>query len=197
MLTLISRTSNSQAAFGQGDTNTYVNDASQNYGKLNTGQHKVDGEWVMYGGGQFWGASGSKHHVKVFHIEDFWGNRWDRCLGLNLVNMEYVYKLARPYSLDTDSTYTHSGLTAPATGYQKTQYAGRFGTLPKAIGGSHTTYVCDYLWSSSGTRLVLFGGYCDTLAYCGSRFLALNYASDARLWFIGGSLCFNAPHVSE
>lgn len=194
LLTLISRTSNSQATFGQGDTNTYVNDASQNYGKLNTGQHKVDGEWAMYGGGQFWGASDDKHHVKVFHIEDFWGNRWDRCLGLNLVNMEYVYKMVRPYSLDTDSTYTHSGLTAPATGYQKTQYAGRFGTLPKAIGGSQTTYVCDYFWSSSGTRLGLFGGDGNSGAYCGSRCLALNRASSRRDWLIGGSPCFNHPH---
>lgn len=194
LLTLISRSSNSQAAFGQGDISTYVNDASQNYGKLNTGQHKVDGEWVMYGGGRFWGASDDKHHVKVFHIEDFWGNRWDRCLGLNLVNIEYVYKMVRPYSLDTDSTYTHSGLTAPTSGYQKTQYAGRFGTLPKAVGGSQTTYVCDYFWSISGTRLAFFGGSCFTGANCGSRCLDLYAASSHRYWDVGGSLCFNHPH---
>lgn len=194
LLTLISRTSNSQAAFGQGDTNTYVNDASQNYGMLNTGQHKVDGEWVMYGGGQFWGASDDKHHVKVFHIEDFWGNRWDRCLGLNLVNMEYVYKLVRPYSLDTDSAYTHSGLTAPASGWQKAQNVGRFGSLPKTVGGSQSTYVCDYFWILSDPRLGLFGGGCSTGANCGSRYLNLTNASSLRAWSIGGSPCFNHPH---
>ena len=194
LLTLISRTSNSQAAFGQGDTGTYVNDASQNYGKLNTGQHKVDGEWAMYGGGQFWGASDDKHHVKVFHIEDFWGNRWDRCLGLNLVNNQYVYKPVRPYALDTDSSYTSSGLTAPASGWQKAQNVGRLGSLPKAIGGSAATYVCDYFWSSSGTRLGLFGGGCSGGAFCGSRCLDLYNASSHRYWYIGGSPCFNHPH---
>ena len=191
LLTLISRTSNSQAAFGQGDTNTYVSDASQNYGKLNTGQHKVGGEWVMYGGGQFWGASDDKHHVKVFHIEDFWGNRWDRCLGLNLVNMEYVYKLVRPYALDTDSGYTSSGLTAPNAEWQKSQNVGRFGSLPKTVGGSQSTYFCDYFWSSSGNRLGLFGGNCLNGAHCGSRCLDLNDASGDRYWSLGGSPCFN------
>jgi hypothetical protein len=198
LLTLISRTSNSQAAFGQGDTNTYVNDASQNYGKLNTGQHKVGGEWVMYGGGRFWGASDDKHHVKVFHIEDFWGNRWDRCLGLNLVNMEYVYKLVRPYALDTDSSYTSSGLYAPAEGYQKSQAVGRFGTLPKTVGGSNSTYECDYFYKSApGVRIGMFGGRCDLMTLCGSRYIGLGGDSGIRGWHIGGSPCFNAPHVSE
>lgn len=194
LLTLISRSTNSQAAFGQGDTNTYVNEASQNYGKLNTGQHKVDGVWKLYGSSQFYGESNDKHHVRVFHIEDFWGNRNDRCLGLNLVNMEYKYKMVRPYALDSDSSYVSSGLTAPASGWQKTQYAGEFGTLPKTVGGSQTTYVCDYFWSTSGTRLALFGGYCYHGARCGSRYLDLNTAASYAAWNLGGSPCFNPPH---
>lgn len=194
LLTLISRTSNSQAAFGQGDTNTFVNDASQNYGKLNTGQHKVDGVWKLYGSSQFYGESNDKHHVRVFHIEDFWGNRFDRCLGLNLVNMEYKYKMVRPYALDSDSSYVSSGLTAPASGWQKTQYAGEFGTLPKTVGGSQTTYVCDYFWGSSGTRLALVGGDCISGAGYGSRCLYLYVAASNAVWGVGGSPCFNSPH---
>lgn len=180
LLTLISRTSNSQTAFGNG----YVGASAI----TTTGTS---------GAGQFWGTNDQTHHVKVFHIEDFWGNRWDRCLGLNLVNMQYVYKMVRPYSLDSDSSYTQSGLTAPATGYQKTQYAGRFGTLPKAVGGSQTTYVCDYFWSSSGTRLALFGGSWVGGLDCGSRCLGLYSAASGTGSAVGGSPCFNAPHVSE
>lgn len=194
LLTLISRSTNSQSAFGQGDTNTFVNDASQNYGKLNTGQHKADGVWKLYGSSQFYGESNDKHHVMVFHIEDFWGNRFDRCLGLNLVNMEYKYKMVRPYALDSNSSYVSSGLTAPASGWQKTQYAGEFGTLPRTVGGSQTTYVCDYFWSSSGTCLALFGGLCHNGTYYGSRSLYLDYASSSAYWYVGGSPCFNPPH---
>lgn len=194
LLTLISRSTNSQGAFGQGDTNTYVNNASQNYGKLNTGQHKVDGVWKLYENSQFYGKSNSNQHVRAFHIEDFWGNRWDRCLGLNLVNLEYKYKMVRPYALDSDSSYVSTGLTAPQEGWQKTQYSGEFGILPKTVGGSQTTYVCDYFWSLSGTRLALFGGYCDFGTRCGSRYLNLYNAASFTSWSIGGSPCFNPPH---
>lgn len=194
LLTLISRSTNSQGAFGQGDTNTYVDNASQNYGKLNTGQHKAEGVWKLYSSSQFYGESNDKHHVRVFHIEDFWGNRFDRCLGLNLVNMEYKYKMVRPYSLDPDSTYTSTGLAAPASGWQKTQYSGEFGTLPKTVGGSQSTYVCDYFWSSSSTRLALVGGGCNAGARCGARYLNLGNAASNASWYIGGSPCFNPPH---
>lgn len=194
LLTLISRSSDSQGAFGQGDTNTYVNNESQNYGKLNTGQHKADGVWKLYGSSQFYGASDENHHVRVFHIEDFWGNRWDRCLGLNLVNKEYKYKMIRPYALESDSTYVSTGLTAPTSGYQKTQYVGEFGVLPKTIDGTQSTYVCDYFWSSNGVRLALVGGYCDYGRRCGSRYLNLYGAASGTYWYIGGSPCFNPPH---
>lgn len=186
LLTLISRSTNSQAAFGQGDTNTYDESDTTTYGKLTTGTS---------GAGQFWGASDATHHVKVFHIEDFWGNRYDRCLGLNLVNDQYVYKLVRPYALDTDSSYTNSGLTAPSSGYQKSQNVGRFGTLPKTVGGSASTYECDYFYNTeSYTRLGLFGGRCINGDLCGSRCLYLNNASGGRYWGSGGSPCFNHHH---
>lgn len=186
LLTLISRSTNSQAAYGQGDTNTYDESDTTTYGRLTTGTS---------GAGQFWGTSDETHHAKVFHIEDFWGNRYDRCLGLNLVNDQYVYKLVRPYALDTDSSYTSSGLTAPSSGYQKSQNVGRFGTLPKTVGGSASTYECDYFYkTASDTRLGLFGGVCAYGATCGSRYFGLDRASGVRYWGIGGSPCFSRPH---
>lgn len=186
LLTLISRSTNSQSAFGQGATNTYDASDTTTYGKLTTGTS---------GAGQFWGTSDKTHHVKTFHIEDFWGNRWERCLGLNLVNAQYVYKLVRPYALDTDSSYMNSGLTAPAEGWQKTQNVGRFGTLPKTVGGSGSTYECDYFYEdASGVRLGLFGGACDFKDeedFCGSRFLHLSATSSSQFWNTCGSPCFN------
>lgn len=178
LLTLISRTSNSQAGFGNG----YISTS----GVTTTGTS---------GAGQFWGTNDRTHHVKVFHIEDFWGNRWDRCLGLNLVNTQYVYKMVRPYSLDSDSSYTQSGLTAPAAGWQKTQSVGRFGALPKTVGGSQTTYVCDYFWSGSGANLALFGGWYVALN-CGSRYLDLTSVASLANGGAGGSPCFNHPHAT-
>jgi hypothetical protein len=183
LLALISRSTDSQTAFGRGDTLTYDASDTTTYGKLTTGTS---------GAGQFWGTSDGPYHVKVFHIEDFWGNRWERCLGLNLVNNQYVYQLARPYALDTDSSYTSSGLTAPNKGWQVEQSVGRFGTLPKTVGGSYSTYECDYLYTSaSDARLGWFGGHCGSDAYCGSRCMSLANASSRVYWAVGGSPCFN------
>lgn len=199
LLTLISRSTDSQAAFGQGDTNTYDSSDTTTYGKLNTGQHKVNDAWTLYSG-QFYGTADETHHVRVFHIEDFWGNRWERCLGLNLVDNQYVYRLVRPYATTTDSSYISSGLYAPDTEkYQKTQNVGRFGRLPKVTGdgASATTYDCDRFWkSATGNNLLLFGASCADTTDDGMRTFYLNATASILRWNRGGSPCYNAPHVT-
>lgn len=181
LLTLISRSTDSQSAFGNG----YVS----GYTVKTTGTS---------GAGQFWGANDQTHLVKVFHVEDFWGHRWDRCLGINLVDNQYVYKLVAPYLLEPDNNYTSSGLYAPDTDkYQKYQNVGRYGRFPKVTGdgASSTTYVCDYFWKNArGVRLGLCGGSCGNGMCCGSRYLNLHSAASSSYVNVGGSLCFNHPH---
>ena len=60
MLKIMSKTDNSQTAFGQGQTSGYVNDASQNYGHLATG--------TLTNKGQFFGYKDTTHEVKVFYL---------------------------------------------------------------------------------------------------------------------------------
>lgn len=190
LLTLISRSTNSQANFGEGDVNTYDSSDTTTYGKLPTGTS---------GAGQFWGANDETHHVKVFHIEDFWGNRTDRCLGLHLVDNEYVYKLVRPYATTPDSTYTSSGKQAPVQGMIKNASIGEFGFLPTETGWNGATYFCDALVpNASGTRLLRFGSACNVspTTTAGDRNYILNAAANETQWYIGASLCFNAPHSS-
>ena len=178
LLTLISRSTDSQAAFGNG----YISGSAV----------KTVG---TSGAGQFWGANDQTNLVKVFHIEDFWGHRWDRCLGINLVDNQYAYKLVAPYLLEPDSTYTYSGLYAPTEGYQKLQNTGRYGRLPKTVGGSATTFYADYFYkNASDVRLGLCGGDCNRGLACGSRALFLVRAASHSYVAVGGSPCFNPPH---
>lgn len=178
LLALISRSTDSQAAFGNG----YISGSAV----------KTTG---TSGAGQFWGANDQTHLVKVLHIEDFWGHRWDRCLGMNLVDNQYVYKLVAPYLLEPDSSYTYSGLYAPGEGYQKLQNIGRYGRLPKAVGSSTSTFYADYFYkNASGVRLGLFGGSCNHGLNCGSRYLNLNSAASSSNSGVGGSPCFTPPH---
>ena len=72
LLTLISKTCASQAAFGQGNTTGYDSTLST-YGFKQCGS--------LMDKGQFYGTNGTTDQVKVFHIEGFWGDRWDRKIG--------------------------------------------------------------------------------------------------------------------
>lgn len=112
MLKIMSKTDNSQTAFGQGQTSGYVNDASQNYGHLATGTLKDKG--------QFFGYNDTTHEVKVFYMEKPWGNRWDRINGLLMVGGEILAKMTPPYNL-TGKDFEKVGITftSSGNGYQK------------------------------------------------------------------------------
>ena len=107
MLKIMSKTDNSQTAFGQGQTSGYVNDASQNYGHLATG--------TLTNKGQFFGYKDTTHEVKVFYIEKWWGNRWDRINGLLMVGGEILAKMTAPYNL-TGKDFEKVGITFASSG---------------------------------------------------------------------------------
>ena len=90
MLKIMSKTDNSQTAFGQGQTSGYVNDASQNYGHLATG--------TLTNKGQFFGYTSTTQAVKVFYCENFFANYWKRLRGLLLINGVYHVKAVPPYN---------------------------------------------------------------------------------------------------
>lgn len=187
LLKLMSKTDNSQAAFGQGQTSGYVDDASKNYGHLDTGTLKDKG--------QFFGYNDTTHEVKVFFIEKWWGNRWDRINGLLMKGGEILAKLTPPYNL-TGEGYEKVGIkfTGTSSGYQKATKSGRFGRLPKTVGGSSSTYTCDYFWwNDSITAVALVGGSCSSGASCGADYLLLNNSAGDASWSIGASVFLEQP----
>ena len=99
LLTLITKSTDSQTAFGNGNTNSYVSDSTKKYGMLPTGGYNSTvGDISTYSAvsnGQFYGKSDYVSHVTVFYIEDFWGNRWERCHGLHLASNIYKVKIDR------------------------------------------------------------------------------------------------------
>lgn len=195
LCTLISKSCNSQEAFGQGHTTGYVNNADQHYGLLNCGTLKDKG--------QFYGYNDTAHAVKVFHIENFWGNRWDRILGLVLDNGVPKAKMTPEgagYNLTGDG-YTAfgtgvSGETAEyGSGYQHLTEQTEFGCLP--VGphdGSDATYETDhYWWNRTAVRVALAGGACPHGACCGARCLHLNHPASGAVWDFGASLTLENP----
>lgn len=189
LCTLISKSTNSQAAFGQGETSGYVSDAAQNYGIVKNGTLDTKG--------QFWGTNANTTSaVKVFHIENFWGARWDRLVGWiyrNGVNLVKMTPEGGGYNL-TGEGYVPvgTGITGAASGngYQHLTEQTEYGKFPVApLDGSDAAYECDYCWWNNGiTAVALAGGVCTDGAKCGSRSLAVNNAAANAGWYLGPSL---------
>lgn len=187
MLKLISKTDDSQAAFGQGQTSGWVNDASVNYGHLDTGTLKDKG--------QFYGYNDTVHEVKVFFIEKWWGNRWDRINGLLMVGGEILAKMTPPYNLTGDG-FDKVGIKfeGQSSGWQKETKSSEYGRLPMSVGGSSSTYTCVYFWwNDQITAVALVGGGCYNGAYCGADYVSLNSSASAASGNIGASVFLEQP----
>lgn len=92
--------------------------------------------------------------------------------------------------------YDYRGDLPRTEGYARFHMGGEFGdNVPRAVGGSSTTYMADYFYtnipaSGSAMRGVLFGGYANSGAIAG---LASAYTNDAASYttaYIGSRLCF-------
>lgn len=62
------------------------------------------------------------------------------------------------------------------------------------IGGSSSTYTCDYFWWNAGiTAVALVGGDCNGGESCGADCLALNTSAGFANWDIGASVFLEQP----
>lgn len=193
LLVLMSKTTNSQAAFGQGQTTGYVNDAGQHYGHILSG--------TLNDKGQFYGYSDTTHAVKVFHMENLWGGRWDRMVGLLYINGVFHAKMTPEgdgYNfVGTGYTPVCDGVPGSGNGggYQKATTQTEYGCLPAGeLTGSDATYETDYhWWNNAITAVCLRGGSCNRGSMCGARFLSANVPASWANWTFGGSLSCETP----
>ena len=120
----------------------------------------------------------NKSAVQYRWIENLWGNVFQWVDGFN-ANGTTAYACIDPskYADDTSTGYTQIG-TLPSSGYIKDLIVTDNGLLiPKNNGGSDTTYIPDYVYSSSGWRVLCVGGGWDCGAYAGLLCFGADYAS--------------------
>ncbi|MDO5328997.1 MAG: hypothetical protein Q4E88_02700 [Coriobacteriia bacterium] len=147
--------------------------------------------------GLFWGADAdhTATGVKVFGIENWWGNQWRRFQGL-VSDASKRYKMKLTYSTADGSTGTGynsngSGYLEPAVGVPNGYITKLDGAnesmLPSSAGGSATTYECDYAYNGAN-MYALHGGACNGGLVCGAFALDLNYAFSRSNWNYGACL---------
>ena len=155
LLLLLGKSTNSQTIFGFGNTST--SSAVINTGKMNTK-------------GLFWGSNNTTSGVKIFGMENWWGNQWRRIAGCVLDNG--IQKVKMTYGQSDGSTI--NGYNSTGSGYisinnstadtSSGSYISKmlfcpYGIIPIKAIGSATTYYTDGLWfKQSGTYYALCGG---------------------------------------
>ena len=123
-------------------------------------------------------STGNTPSVQYRWIENLWGNVFQWVDGFN-ANGTTAYYCTDPskYADDTSTGYTNIG-TLPGSGWIKDLTVTDNGLLiPKTSGGSETTYVPDYVYSSPGLRVLYVGGGWDSGAYAGLLYFDANNSS--------------------
>jgi hypothetical protein len=133
----------SQTALGQGYTG---GSAAQSTGATNTA-------------GMCYGSTSTTSRIKLFGIEDFWGNVWEWIDGLFCDSSRNIKTAFQGFN-DTGNGYTSrgQGATSDISGYMsKPQGTSEAGFIAKEVSGSNTTYFADYAGLFAGC-LPVFGG---------------------------------------
>lgn len=183
LLVLLGKSTNVQTVYGQGHTTGGASAADL----LTTG--------ALIDKGQFYGTADTLSSVKVFHMENIWGDRWDRMVGLIYDDGMYKVKMTPEdggYNLTGDGYETiRKGVTTAS--YVKKAQQTPYGLFPTECGGSEATYDCDYHWVNNTIVSVPFvGGACDNGVRCG-RVLHVNAVAGSAAWYVGASLFLQNP----
>lgn len=138
LLVLMAKSTDTQTAYGVGRaSSSFVSTGSAN------------------ASGLFSGANDTSKSVKVFGMEDWWGDLSRRILGLTVYNGIVYAKITKgtkdgstvdDYTIDNVSGYIPCGTigTASIYGFINDMTTHPWGRLPFGLKGSSNTYECDY-----------------------------------------------------
>lgn len=193
LLMLIGKSTDTQKTFGNG----HYQNGSSAADLLLTG--------TMDDKGLFWGSNKDKVGVKVFGIENYYGNQWRRIAGwindngTQRVKMTYGKQdgsAVTGYNTDGTGYISIVGATCAGTsgGYTKTMKATDYGLIPYDATGSDSTFTCDGLYFNNTIKAyALVGGSCGSSlrvgAFCSSLYDAVSVAD----WNVGAALSCKPP----
>ena len=117
--------------------------------------------------GLFWGAGDKTSGVKVFGMENWWGNIFRRIAGWCISGGTQKVKLTRgtkdgttvgDYNFDGNGYKTISGVNLTRSGYISKMKTEPFGRFPMEANGSTTTFEADQVWADSGNGYYAYVG---------------------------------------
>ena len=189
LLVLLGKSLDIQTVFGYGYGN------SNNSGKINTG--------TMNDKGLFWGENGGTSGVKVFGMENFWGNVNRRVCGYLTDGYTQKFKLtynnidgSGSINYNTDGvgyiSQTGSAIESNASGYIEGLRYNSSGVVEldgDELSGGDSIYYCDKATWNSGKYAVV-GGMWNSGKYNGPFYWQLANASSVSDNAIGSGIAF-------
>ena len=184
LLILIGKNLNAQSVFGNGRIGASIQQSNM----LETGS--------MNDKGLFWGTSSYLDGVKIFGMENWWGNQSRRIAGLTSLNRRYLSKLTRSnkdgssvtdYN-KTGSGYIDCGAFEYGDGYITKMQFNRGTMLPLYTDGTASTYYADCFYCGDGYSYAFTGGYCSDGLASGPFALNLRFAENSASWDVGSAL---------
>lgn len=147
LLVMMARSTECQTAFG--------------YGRCKSSNSNAIAPGTMNTKGMFWGSNDQTSGVKVFGMENVWGNLWRRTAGWINANGTQKVKLTRgthdgstvtDYNTDGNGYKTIANATPAGSsgGYISSMKTEAFGRLPVNASGSSSTYEADGMWYNNG-----------------------------------------------
>ena len=187
LLVLMAKSTDTQTAYGTG--------------RSTSGNTSAIGQGTMNTSGLFWGSNDQASGVKVFGMENWWGNLWRRTAGWINANGTHKVKLtqgthdgstATDYNLDGAGYLTLAGATPAGTsgGYISAMKNDLpFGRIPVTASGSSSTYEADGLWFNNGqVNYALVGGEWGAALLCGAFCAHLDAAASYAGAYLGAAL---------
>lgn len=107
--------------------------------------------------------SSGRYQMRYRYVEDLWGNQWAIIADVLIQDHQaYVCKDPTKFADSITSDYEKVGyVNADTDGWTKElgwDKAHPYVRLPFVVGGSNTTYFCDYYWQNGGLRVAYVGG---------------------------------------
>ena len=160
------------------------------------GYTKVDSESISTGGtnakGMDYGETTGKLQMKLFGLEDFWGNVYEFIDGIFSDSSRNILTATENFN-DTGSGYTNhgtSGLSSDTSGcLSKVQGTSEKGFVLKDKNGSSSTYYADYAFVYASS-LACFGGSWESGASAGAFSLLVNRSASNSTFNISSRLMY-------
>ena len=141
--------------------------------------------------------SSGRYQMRYRYVEDLWGNQWAIIADVLIQDHQaYVCKDPTKFADSITSDYEKVGYVNAATdGWTKElgwDKAHPYVRLPFVVGGSNTTYFCDYYWQNGGLRVACVGGALYSGTYGGLVYWFCDNDVGTAWFYIGARLSYTA-----